>query len=225
MKHVSRGYWPLALFLVRVRVQADESAGPAVRALSCFGHLRARRDRGLERTLPWSRPCRELRDPQEQSRRIGHGTITPGHPPRSKPSSTSRAWCMSKSPRTRRAQSPGAGRRGRAREDPALDPCACGLRRVLEAKIAALRKVPAQPEARRPSPAKRKASTSPSSEMDHLDGHTSGASSPSRTTRPTRRNIRRCHSCNGPVPPYPLQKAWVTDRAAEGWLAREHRAA
>ncbi len=85
-------------------------------------------------------------------------------------------------------------------------------------KIAALRKVPPKPELT-PKPSERDGVDFAIIRMDHLDGrHVWGQIA--RPTDPTRKKkfpaLLILQWAGGP---YPLQKAWVTDRAAEGWLA------
>ena len=92
------------------------------------------------------------------------------------------------------------------------------------AKIKALRKVPAKPELTE-KPSEKDGVDFAILKMNHLEGkHVWG-----QVAKPHDSTNKKKYP--GPLilqwasPPYPLQKSWVTDRAAEGWLTREHRAA
>ena len=100
------------------RALADESAGPALRALPLLGHLRARRNRRLERHAAVELAHGELRDPQEQSRRDRprHDQTRQAGEDRSEARRARHGVRRGHREHARR-QAARAGRRGGARED------------------------------------------------------------------------------------------------------------
>ena len=123
-----------ALLAVRRTARPMNRPGPLTCRYHASGIYALGETVGWNVTLPWSAPARELRDPQEQS----HGDRPRRRQARdsrrrSKPGWTSPAWCMSKSPRTRRTQSPrrSAPRWRRRRSQPSI-PAPGRLRRLLE---------------------------------------------------------------------------------------------
>jgi cephalosporin-C deacetylase len=87
-----------------------------------------------------------------------------------------------------------------------------------QAKIKALRKVPAKPELT-VKPSDKDGVDFAILKMDHLDGkHVWGQVA--KPKDPTgKKKYPGLVILQWASPPYPLQKSWVTDRAAEGWLA------
>ena len=166
---------PLLAALFAVRHGARRRIGRArLRALPRLGHLRARRNRRLACHAAVELARGQLRDPQEQPRgdRPRHAS-SPASRPRSKRSSTSPAWCTSKSPRTRRARSRArSAPRWRPRRSQPSIPAPADFDAFWTAKIAALRKVPAKPEL-----------TEKPSEKDGVDFAILQDGSPRRQTR------------------------------------------
>src|SRR5262245_53659747 len=87
-----------------------------------------------------------------------------------------------------------------------------------KAKIAALRKIPAKPELTA-KPSEKDGVDFAILKMDHLDGKHIWAQVAKPHDATNKKKYPGLVILQWASPPYPLQKAWVTDRAAEGWLA------
>ena len=159
---LSRARCAAALFVCAV-ARADESAGPLYVPYQRLGHLRARRDRRLARHAALGSPSPQLRDPQEQSRRDRPRHDPAGQAREHRGEARRARHGVRRSHREHAGrQAEGAGRRGRAGEDPALDPRARGLRCVLEGEDRGAAQGAHEAAAHRQSPARRTASISPS---------------------------------------------------------------
>ena len=129
------------------------------------------------------------------------------------------AWCTSRSPRTSSGAKPKALGAAVAPEKigPAI-PAPADFDAFWAAKITALRKVPAKPRAHREAQRERRR------RLRHpQDEHVEGKHVWGQVAKPHDATNKKKYPglviLQWASPPYPLQKSWVTDRAAEGWLA------
>ncbi len=208
-----------AAFLVCLGARADEAAGPAYVPYSASGIYPLGATVGWHVTLPWNAQSVRYVIRKNNLEELGHGIIAPGVP------STIEA----------KLDEPGMVYVEVTELAPGAKPKALGAAVAPEkiapsipapqdfdafwaAKIKALRKVPMNAQLAE-KPSERDGVDFGILKMDHLDGrHIWG-------------QVAKPHDATGKQkypglvilqwasPPYPLQKAWVTDRAAEGWLA------
>jgi cephalosporin-C deacetylase len=207
-----------ALWLVGTTALADESAGPAYVPFHASGIYALSETAGWNVTLPWSSPVVSYVIRKNNLAEIGRGTIKPGTP------STIEA----------KLDEPGMVYVEIIEGAPGAKPHALGAAVAPErlrpsipapadfdafwtAKIAALRKIPAEPKLT-VEPSEKEGVDFAILEMNHLDGkHVWG-----QVAKPhdeTQKKYPGLVILQWASPPYPLQKPWVTDRAAEGWLA------
>src|SRR4051812_33924131 len=197
----------------------DESAGPLYVPYQVSSIYALGQTVGWHVTLPWGSPAVSYVIRKNNLEELGHGRIVAGTPANIET----------------RLDEPGMVYVEVTEETPGAKPKALGAavapEKILpsigapadfdafwKAKIAALRKVPAKPVLT-DKPSEKDGVDFAILEMDHLDGrHVWG-------------QVAKPHDASGKKkypglvilqwasPPYPLQKSWVTDRAAEGWLA------
>ena len=207
-----------ALFLCGVAL-ADESAGPSYVPYSASGIYALGEPAGWHVTLPWNAPPASYVIRKNNLDEIGRGTITPGTP--TKIEATLNEPGMVYVEVTE--YSPGAKPRALGAAvapwqiAPSI-PAPADFDAFWKKKIAALRAVAPKPELT-PKPSEKDGVDFAILKMNHLDGrHVWG-------------QVAKPHDATGKKkypglvillwasPPYPLHKSWVTDRAAEGWLA------
>ena len=174
---------------------------------------------GWNVTLPWSSPTVSYVIRKNNLAEIGRGTIVPGKP------ATIEA----------KLDEPGMVYVEITENTPGVKPKALGAAVAPEkirpavpvpadfdsfwaAKIKALRKVPAKPELTE-KPSDKDGVDFAILKMNHIEGkHVWGqVAKPHDATR--KKKYPGLVLLQWASPPYPLQKSWVTDRAAEGWLA------
>ena len=174
---------------------------------------------GWHVTLPWNAPAVSYVIRKNNLAEIGRGTIKPGKPHRIEVTLDEPAMVYVEVTENTAGAKPRALGAAVAPEkiQPSI-PAPADFDAFWKAKIAALRKVPAKPVLTRKAQLKRTASTSPSCTWITSMAVTSGASSQSRTTPTNKKKYPGLLLLQWASPPYPLQKSWVTDRAAEGWL-------
>jgi cephalosporin-C deacetylase len=198
---------------------ADESAGPLYVPYHASGIYALGETAGWHVTLPWSAPAATYVIRKNNLDEIGRGTIHPGTPANIEA----------------RLDEPGMVYVEVTDDTPGAKPHALGAAVAPEriqpsiaapadfdafwaAKIEALRKVPPNPRLT-VKPSEKDGVDFAILEMDHLDGrHIWGqvAKPHDPTNKQTFPGLIQLQWAS---PPYPLQKTWVTDRAAQGWLA------
>jgi cephalosporin-C deacetylase len=209
-----------AALLACVPVLADESAGPLYVPYQSSGIYALGETVGWNVTLPWSAASAEYIIRMNNLEEVGRGRIRPGTP--------ARIEFTPKEPGMVYVEvtdvSPGAKPRalGAAvapdRIQPSI-PAPADFDAFWRAKIAALRKVPARPQLTE-KPSEKDGVDFAIIRMDHLDGkHVWGQVARPRDPTSMKKKYPAMLQLQWASPPYPLQKAWVTDRAAEGWLA------
>jgi cephalosporin-C deacetylase-like acetyl esterase/lysophospholipase L1-like esterase len=198
---------------------ADESAGPAFVPYHSSGIYALGETAGWNVTLPWNSPTLSYVIRRNNLDEIGRGTIKPGKPttieakldepgmvyveitdgaPNAKPRALGAAVAPDKIA-------------------PSI-PAPADFDAFWSAKIKALRKVPARPELAE-KPSEKDGVDFAVIKMNHVDGkHVWGqVAKPHDPTN--KKKFPALLILQWASPPYPLEKSWVTDRAAEGWLA------
>ena len=174
---------------------------------------------GWNVTLPWNSPGANYVIRKNNLDEIGRGTIKPGTPSKIEVKPTEPGMVYVEVTEKKADAKPKALGAAVAPEQirPAI-PAPADFDAFWAAKIKALRRVPANPElASRPS--EKDGVDFAILKMDHLDGkHVWG-----QVAKPADPSNKKKYPglviLQWASPPYPLQKSWVTDRAAEGWLA------
>ncbi|HEU4591910.1 MAG TPA: GDSL-type esterase/lipase family protein [Steroidobacteraceae bacterium] len=209
----------LAALVIGVPAFADESAGPLYVPYKRFGIYALGETAGWHVTLPWGSHAATYVIRENNLTEIGRGRILPGKPTNIEA----------------RLDRPGMVYVEVTEEAPGAKPKALGAAVAPEkiqpsipapadfdafwkTKIATLRKVPMNASLTE-KPSERDGVDFGILEMDHLDGrHVWGqVAKPHDPTH--KKKYPGLVILQWASPPYPLQKPWVTDRAAEGWLA------
>ncbi len=202
-----------------VATHADESGGPHYVPFNASGIYALGETAGWNVTLPWSSPPVSYVIRKNNLEEIGRGTLHPGRPAKieAKLDEPGMVYVEITEPL------PGAKPRalGAAVAPEKIAP-AIPAPRDFDAfwagKIKQLRKVPANPVL-----------TAKPSEKDGVDfailkmNHVEGKNVWGQVAKPTDPTNKKKYPglliLQWASAPYPLQKSWVTDRAAEGWLA------
>ena len=198
---------------------ADESAGPAYVPYHSTGIYALGETVGWHVTLPWSAQSATYVIRRNNLDEIGRGTLTPGTPANIEAKLDEPGMVYVEITETAPGAKPKALGAAVAPEKIAPSiPAPKDFDTFWAAKIKALRKIPAKPQL----------TTKPSEKdgvdfgvlrMDQLDGKHVWA----QVAKPNDASGKKKHPglviLQWASPPYPLQKSWVTDRAAEGWLA------
>jgi cephalosporin-C deacetylase len=219
---VIRAAFAVAL-LACVPVLADESAGPLYVPYHSSGVYALGETVGWHVTLPWGAASAEYVIRMNNLTEVGRGKILQASP--------TRIEFTPKEPGMVYVEVteilPGAKPRalGAAvapdRIRPSI-PAPADFDAFWRAKIAALRKVPARPQLTE-KPSEKDGVDFAIIRMDHLDGkHVWGQVARPRDPQGDNKDKKKYPAMlqlQWASPPYPLHKSWVTDRAAEGWLA------
>ncbi len=203
--------------------RADESAGPLYVPFHASGIYALGETAGWNVTLPWNSAPVTYVIRKNNLTEIGHGHIRPGVPAKIEAKLDEPGMVYVEVTEEKPDAKPHALGAAVAPEkiEPSV-PAPADFDAFWSAKIKKLRAVPAKPVLTN-KPSEKDGVDFAILEMNHVDGkHVWG-------------QVARPHDApgNGPgkkkypgllilqwaSPPYPLQKAWVTDRAAEGWLA------
>jgi cephalosporin-C deacetylase-like acetyl esterase/lysophospholipase L1-like esterase len=208
----------LAALLLCAVAKADESAGPAYVPYEPSGIYALGETAGWHVTLPWNSPVVTYVIRKNNLGEIGRGTITPGKPTNIEARLDEPGMVYVEITENTFGAKPRALGAAVAPEkiQPAI-PAPADFDAFWAAKIKALRKVPANPEL-----------TAKPSDQDGVDfailkmNHVEGKHVWGQVAKPHDSSNRKKYPglvlLQWASPPYPLQKAWVTDRAAEGWL-------
>jgi cephalosporin-C deacetylase len=215
---IQRLIWAAAL-AVSGFATADESAGPAYVPYHASGIYALGETAGWNVTLPWNaRPANYIVR-ENNLTEIGRGTIQPGTP--SKIEATLKAPGMVYVEVTEIAWDAKPKALGAAVAPEKIGPSVAApadFDVFWKAKIAALRKVPAKPELTE-KPSEKDGVDFAILKMDHVGGKHVWAQVAKPHDATGKRKYPGLIILQWASPPYPLQQAWVTDRAAEGWLA------
>jgi len=198
---------------------ADESAGPLYVPYNPSGIYPVGKPAGWHVTLPWNAPAVTYVIRENNQVELGRGRINPGSPAKIEVTPTRPGMIYVEVT----AVTPGAKPRalGAAvaphRIEPAV-PAPADFDAFWKAKIAALRAVPARPLLT-PKPSDREGVDFSIIRMDHVGGRKVWGQIAKPHDATGRKKFPALLILQWASPPYPLQKSWVTDRAAEGWLA------
>jgi cephalosporin-C deacetylase len=207
-----------ALFLF-AGAQADESAGPAYVPYRSSSIYPLGETAGWHVTLPWNSPTVNYVIRKNNLAEIGRGTIRPGFPTKIEARLDEPGMVFVEITENSPGAKPKALGAAVAPEKigPAI-PAPADFDAFWSAKIAALRKVPAKPELTE-KPSEKDGVDFAILKMQHVEGrHVWGqVAKPSDRTR--KKKYPGLVILQWASPPYPLHESWVTDRAAEGWLA------
>lgn len=208
----------LALFAA-TSGHADETPGPHYIPYKASGIYDLGETVGWNVTLPWGRPGATYAIRENNLREIGRGVIKPGVPTKIEAKLGAPGMVYVEIIE----DGPGAKPKalGAAVEPHRIAPAIpepADFEKFWRAKIAALRKVPANPQLT-DKPSEKDGVDFAVIRMDHLDGrHVWGQiAKPHDPTK--KKKYPALLILQWASPPYPLHKSWVTDRAAEGWLA------
>ncbi len=200
-------------------VPADETPGPFYVPYKPSGIYALGDTVGWNVTLPWTSPGARYVIRENNLKELASGTIKPGTPTRIETELDAPGMVYVEiTDNTRDAQPKALGAAVAPEKIQPSIPAPADFDAFWKAKIAALRRVPARPELT-PKPSEKDGVDFAIVRMDHLDGkHVWGQIA--KPTDPTgKKKYPALLILQWASPPYPLQKAWVTDRAAEGWLA------
>jgi len=207
----------LALFACTA-IQADESAGAVYVPYHASGIYALGDTVGWNVTLPWSAHAAHYVIRKNNLTQLGQGDVKPGVPTKIEARLDEPGMVYVEVTENTPDAKPKALGAAVAPEKIAPSiPAPPDFDEFWSKKIAALRKIPPQPELT-PKPSDREGVDFAIIRMDHLDGrHVWGQlAKPSDPTG--KQKYPALLLLQWASPPYPLQKAWVTDRAAEGWL-------
>jgi cephalosporin-C deacetylase len=214
-----RAVWVAGLCLWAVSAGADESAGPLYVPFKSSNIYALGETAGWYVTLPWGSPGASYVIRKNNLDEIGHGRILPGKPTSIEAKLDEPGMVYVEVLENTPGAKPKALGAAVAPEkiQPSI-PAPPDFDAFWKAKIAALRKVPARPELTE-KPSEKDGVDFAILKMNHLDGkHVWGqVAKPHDPTR--KKKFPGLVILQWASPPYPLQKPWVTDRAAEGWLA------
>jgi cephalosporin-C deacetylase len=206
-----------ALFLCAASF-ADESAGPAYVPYHVSGIYAVGETVGWNVTLPWNAAPATYVIRSNNLGELARGNIVPGHPTKIETKLDAPGMVYVEVTEVTAGAKPKALGAAVAPGDikPSI-PAPPDFDAFWKAKIAALRKVPAKPQLTE-KPSEKDGVDFAILKMDHVEGrHVWGqVAKPHDATR--KKKYPGLVILQWASPPYPLQKAWVTDRAAEGWL-------
>ena len=206
-----------ALFLC-ASAMADESAGSAYVPYQPSGIYALGETAGWNVTLPWNSPTVSYVIRKNNLAELGRGTITPGQPTKIEAKLDEPGMVYVEITENTTGAKPRALGAAVAPEKIAPSiPAPADFDLFWAAKIKALRKVPAKPELDE-KPSEKDGVDFAILKMNHVEGkHIWG-----QVAKPHDPSNKKKYPglviLQWASPPYPLQKAWVTDRAAEGWL-------
>ena len=209
----------LALFASARLAVADEAAGPAYVPYGSSGIYTLGETAGWNVTLPWNSPTVSYVIRRNNLDEIGRGTLKPGRPATIEAKLGEPGMVYVEITENKPAAKPRALGAAVAPEKigPAI-PAPADFDAFWAAKIKALRAVPAKPELTE-KPSEKDGVDFAILRMDHIGGkHVWGQiAKPHDPTH--KKKYPALLILQWASPPYALQKPWVTDRAAEGWLA------
>ncbi len=209
----------LAALILCAPALADESAGPAYVPYHPSGIYALGETAGWNVTLPWSSAPATYVIRKNNLDEIGRGTIKPGFPAKIEAKLDEPGMVYVEVTENSAGAKPKALGAAVAPDKIAPSiPAPEDFDAFWAAKIQALRKVKASPELT-PKPSEKDGVDFAILKMNHLDGkHVWGqVAKPKDSTN--KKKYPGLIILQWASPPYPLQKSWVTDRAAEGWLA------
>ncbi|HUQ12535.1 MAG TPA: GDSL-type esterase/lipase family protein [Steroidobacteraceae bacterium] len=210
--------WLAPLLIARLAF-ADEHAGTSYVPYHANSMYALGDTVGWNMTLPWTAPGASYVIRKNNLDEIGRGVIKPGAPSKIEVKLDEPGMVyVEVTENTKDAKPKALGAVVEAGKIAPSIPAPKDFDAFWTAKIKALRKVPANPRLTN-KPSEKDGVDFAILEMDHLDGkHVWGqVAKPADATH--KKKYPGLVILQWASPPYPLQKSWVTDRAAEGWLA------
>ena len=208
----------LALAALCFTARADEAAGPHYVPFKPTSIYALGETAGWNVTLPWNSRAVTYVIRENNLTEIGRGSIRPGTPARIEAKLGRPGMVYVEITEHGHTKSRALGAAVAPEKIGPAIPAPRDFDAFWQAKIQALRKVPAKPEL-----------TSKPSEKDGVDfailkmNHVEGKHVWGQVAKPRDPTGKKKYPglviLQWASPPYPLQKSWVTDRAAEGWLA------
>jgi cephalosporin-C deacetylase len=209
----------LAAWVLCAGARADEFAGPQYVPYRATNVYALGETVGWNVTLPWTAPAATYVIRENNLGELGRGTIKPGVPSKIEVKLDRPGMVYVEVIENAAGAKPRA--LGAAVAPEKIAPAIAEPRdfdAFWQAKIKALRRIPAKPELTA-KPSDKDGVDFAILKMTHLDGRNVWGQV-ARPTDPTgRKKYPGLVILQWASPPYPLQKSWVTDRAAEGWLA------
>jgi cephalosporin-C deacetylase len=207
------------LFIAFATAHADEAAGPHYVPYQADSSYRLDETVGWHVTLPWASPAVTYVIRKNNLAEIGRGSIKPGTPSRIETKLDEPGMVYVEITESTAGAKPRALGAVVAAEriGPSI-PEPRDFAAFWSQKMKALRKVPMNPVLT-DKPSERDGVSFSILRLNHLDGkHVWGqVAKPQDATH--KKKYPGLVILQWASPPYPLQKSWVTDRAAEGWLA------
>ena len=174
---------------------------------------------GWHVTLPWSAPGVSYVIRKNNLAELGRGSIKPGVPTRIETRLAEPGMVYVEiTENTANAKPRALGAVVAAEKIGAAIPAPRDFDAFWAAKIKALRAVPAKPELTA-KPSDKEGVDFAILRMNHLDGKNVWGQVAKPSDPTNKKKYPGLVILQWASPPYPLQKSWVTDRAAEGWLA------
>jgi cephalosporin-C deacetylase len=208
-----------AVFVFAAAAGADESAGPVYVPYNPSGIYALGEKVGWHVTLPWSAQEAMYVIRKNNLAEIGRGTVRPGTPTHIETTLDEPGMVFVEVTETAPGAKPKAlGAAVAPEKIGAAIPAPQDFDAFWAAKIKALRKVPAKPVFTE-KPSEKDGIDFGILRMDHLDGKHVWAQVAKPHDATGKKKYPGLVILQWASPPYPLQKSWVTDRAAEGWLA------
>lgn len=209
----------LCALLVFAVAGADESAGPVYVPYNPSGIYALGERVGWHVTLPWSAQEATYVIRKNNLAEIGRGIVRPGTPTNIETTLDEPGMVYVEVTETAPGAKPKAlGAAVAPEKIGAAIPAPKDFDAFWTAKIKALRKVPAKPVFTE-KPSEKDGVDFGILRMDHLDGKHVWAQVAKPHDATGKKKYPGLVILQWASPPYPLQKSWVTDRAAEGWLA------
>ena len=208
-----------AVFVFAAVAGADESAGPVYVPYNPSGIYALGEKVGWHVTLPWSAQEATYVIRKNNLAEIGRGIVRPGTPTNIETTLDEPGMVYVEVTETAPGAKPKAlGAAVAPEKIGAAIPPPKDFDAFWAAKIKALRKVPAKPVFTE-KPSEKDGVDFGILRMDHLDGKHVWAQVAKPQDATGKKKYPGLVILQWASPPYPLQKSWVTDRAAEGWLA------
>ena len=206
------------LLLCAVSASADESAGPLYVPYKNSNIYALGETAGWYVTLPWGSPSASYVIRKNNLDEIAHGKIMPGKPTtiEAKLDEPGMVY-VEVTDNTPGAKPKALGAVVAPEKIQPSIPAPADFDAFWKAKIAALRKVPAKPELTE-KPSEKDGVDFAILKMNHLDGRHIWGQVAKPHDSSNKKKYPGLVILQWASPPYPLQKSWVTDRAAEGWL-------
>ncbi len=208
----------LALAALCLTARADEAAGPLYVPYKATSIYALGETVGWNVTLPWNAPSVSYVVRENNLAEIGRGRIKPGQPSKIEVKLERPGMVYVEITENGNAKPRALGAVVAPEKIGPAIPAPKDFDEFWEAKIKALRKVPPKPELTK-KPSEKDGVDFAILKMAHLEGKNVWGQVAKPHDPTNKKKYPGLVILQWASPPYPLQKSWVTDRAAEGWLA------